>query len=458
MPEVPEYMSLPGPTVRRETNAIVTTGHSAVSFVPTNEIQTSVSTVDDYIVIDMIIPPTQYMAPTLSMAKLSGQLQTDLINELNRLGLKDGSRIAAVAHPRSKEAEAEQFYRNTNGELVDPALDPVHRPDDYRRAKLGIRSLRGEPLLTHFPDPNPAVPVNIAGLISTCPCVCCRSGCTGADPFTKRLPILPRALAREPVSPNAQEAPLTQTHETVFSVRPVIPAPAPRTVSKDHTVVTPVPQLPAFDIDKPRTFRTEATPQTIVKVLRTPTNQVSASKSYGDMQSQFQATSISYELPRRHATPPIRSEMDRWAEEQARQIRSVRAERTTKRGNALQRTEKGTSVFAPLQLSENLEAALALDHVPRGHLTPPLSSPSSFNSSRGEKGVDSSPNSSFGTSTPIAARYSRSSSNLRQKHKDSALPPVPPVPDTQVFPVRKILSGVRASEPTDYFPCSRTYV
>ena len=78
-----------------------------------------------------------------------------------------------------------------------PALLGVS-PEEVERARaLGIRSLRGEPYLTYFPDPEPAPPAQVNGAVTTCPCVCCRLGCPGADPETHRLPILEDALAPE---------------------------------------------------------------------------------------------------------------------------------------------------------------------------------------------------------------------------------------------------------------------
>ena len=124
--------------------ATVTEGYSAVSFVPTDMPQTAVSVYEDMIVIDTIMPPTRYLPPTLSMSKLAAQMQTDLLTEIQRLGLGNGSQVGSIAHPRSEAAEAEppRGMRKT-GEQLSSKL----RPKDKRRAELGIRSLRGEPYL-----------------------------------------------------------------------------------------------------------------------------------------------------------------------------------------------------------------------------------------------------------------------------------------------------------------------
>ena len=99
-----DVLSLPAPTLHHESSATVTKGHSAVSFVPTEHVQTAVSEFGDHIVIDTIIPPSRYLPPTLSVTKLANQIQTELEGELQRFGLGMGSQVASVAHPRSKEA------------------------------------------------------------------------------------------------------------------------------------------------------------------------------------------------------------------------------------------------------------------------------------------------------------------------------------------------------------------
>ena len=233
-------------------------GHSAVSFVPTEHVQTAVSDFGDHIVIDTIIPPARYLPPTLSVAKLAGQIQDDLVRELNRLGLGMGTRVASVAHPRSKDAEAEQFVRTPQGHLVDPVLQPKN--EQYTRACLGIRSLRGEPLLTYFPDPKGAEPVLVHGAPTTCPCVCCRSGCAGADPATGKLALLPEALAKDaagnilvdvPPQPSTSQAassttlgePFTEAKKTASPVPAPAPAPTatPTPAPAIRTRIVPVP-------------------------------------------------------------------------------------------------------------------------------------------------------------------------------------------------------------------------
>ena len=79
-------VSMPLPTVRKESSATITTGYSAVSFVPTEHVQTAVSEMDDHIVIDIIVPPTRYLPPTLTVAQIMKQIQEDLIRELENLG------------------------------------------------------------------------------------------------------------------------------------------------------------------------------------------------------------------------------------------------------------------------------------------------------------------------------------------------------------------------------------
>jgi len=110
-----------------------------------------------------------------------------------------------------------------------------------------------------------------------------------------------------------------------------------------------------------------------------------------------------------------------------------------------QRAQKGMSVFAPLQLSDDLAAALTLNDLGSTDIspelsrhTPPLSSPSSIGSTPRVRGDTSRrqdlspPDSSIdATATPIAARFSRSLSNLRQKaQRDAEIPPVPQTPAT----------------------------
>lgn len=180
---------------KQNVSATVTEGYSAVSFVPTDMPQTAVSVYKDMIVIDTIMPPTRYLPPTLSMTKLAAQMQTDLLAELERLGLGHGSQVGSIAHPRSDAAEAEppRGYHKS-GQQISLKL----RPQDKRRAQLGIRSLRGEPYLSFFPSPQAGEPVVVNGATTSCPCVCCRSGCSGADPSTGRLPVIESALVPEP--------------------------------------------------------------------------------------------------------------------------------------------------------------------------------------------------------------------------------------------------------------------
>ena len=175
--------------------ATVTEGYSAVSFVPTDMPQTAVSVFEDMIVIDTIMPPTRYLPPTLSMTQLAAQMQTDLLAEIERLGLGNGSQVGSIAHPRSEAAEAEppRGMRKT-GEQLSSKL----RPQDKRRAELGIRSLRGEPYLSYFPAPKAGAPTVVNGVPTTCPCVCCQSGCSGPDPTTGRLAVISSSLAPEP--------------------------------------------------------------------------------------------------------------------------------------------------------------------------------------------------------------------------------------------------------------------
>ena len=103
-----------------------------------------------------------------------------------------------------------------------------------------------------------------------------------------------------------------------------------------------------------------------------------------------------------------------------------------------------------LQLSDELASQLVLhdDVTPPRHVhatTPPLSSPSSFTSSRSQRETDSSPGSTYSvdpSSTPIAARYSRSTSNLRQKARERELPPMPPMPTTVPQPIQPVQQPV----------------
>lgn len=423
--------AVPGPTLRHESNATVTTGSSAVSFVPTDQVQTAVSNYGDYIVIDTLVPPSRYLPPTLSVAKLAGQIQTDLVSELNRLGLGMGSRVASIAHPRSKEVEAEQFVRTPSGDLIDPALSSTGHPGDSRRAHLGVRSLRGEPLLTYFPPPAAAEPTSVGGQVTTCPCVCCRSHCVGADPQTKRLPILTGSLAADEAGNALVSAP---------SAKELVPS------TSEHTALgAPFSEAPS--------------PRSIVRLVdgKREVRSVAPHKSLGDLRTTaaMQQPVPALHASRRHLTPPSRK-VETW-EEEPRPAARITVRPSGALGTAQipvspappTRAEKGMSVFAPLQLSQDLESQLVLDesytqnHIspPRGvHTTPPLSSPSSYASSRYYRETDSSPGSAYSvdpSSTPIAARYSRSTSNLRQKAaKDRELPPLPPMPTTIPAPIQ----------------------
>ncbi|WFD33972.1 hypothetical protein MCUN1_000800 [Malassezia cuniculi] len=198
--------------------ATVTEGYSAVSFVPTDMPQTAVCVFEDMIVIDTIMPPTRYLPPTLSMTKLAAQMQTDLLAEIARLGLGEGSQVGSIAHPRSEAAEAEppRGVRGT-GKQISAKL----RPKDKRRAELGIRSLRGEPYLSYFPPPKEAEPTVVNGVKTTCPCVCCRSGCSGADPSTGRLKVIESALAPEPKATKPE--PQVKATEVVKTDEPTVP-------------------------------------------------------------------------------------------------------------------------------------------------------------------------------------------------------------------------------------------
>ena len=96
-------VSMPLPTVRKESSATITTGYSAVSFVPTEHVQTAVSEMDDHIVIDIIVPPTRYLPPTLTVAQIMKQIQEDLIRELENLGQGQGCLLYTSPSPRDRQ-------------------------------------------------------------------------------------------------------------------------------------------------------------------------------------------------------------------------------------------------------------------------------------------------------------------------------------------------------------------
>lgn len=473
-------MTPSGPTLRHESNATVTTGYSAVNFVPTDKIQTAVSYMDDYIVIDTLVPPSRYLPPTLSVTQLAAQMQTDLLNELNRLGLGKGSKVGAIAHPRSKEVEAEQFVRMPSGELIDPALAPTGHPDDSRRARLGIRSLRGEPLLSYFPTPAAAEMTMVGGKVTTCPCVCCRSHCVGADPKTKRLPVITRALAHDdadrllldahtPVQasapPSRAESPVA-VRRTEPAVPAAVPAAAPavraepsETKLRMRSAAPPTVPEPSTALGKPFTEPTAG--RSVVRLVngKREVRSVAPHKSLGDLRTAASLQPAPAPA-RRHLTPPRKLEPWEFETRPAARI-TVRpsgalgtASMPTKPEPAT-RNENGMGVFAPLQLSQDLETQLVLSEQvspPRGaHTTPPLSSPSSFTSSRSQRETDSSPGSTHSvdsSSTPIAARYSRSTSNLRQKarEREREVPPMPPMPATIPEPIQPMQpSWIRAA-------------
>lgn len=445
------------PTLRREGNATVTTGYSAVNFVPTDKIQTSVSYMDGYLVIDTLIPPSRYLPPTLNVTQLAAEMQTDLLNEIRRLGLGQGSPVGAIAPPWSPEVEAEQFVRMPNGELIDPALAPTGHPDDSRRACVGIRSLRGEPLLTYFPTPDAAEMTSVNGKVTTCPCVCCRSHCNGADPRTKRLPVIESALARDEAGRILLDAltPLVPPPSTSATVRV---APPTTMLATGPSASRPVPTT---SLGAP--FNESPSGRSVVRLVngKRETRSVAPHKSLNDLR-----TTASLQPPpvteRRHLTPPRKVETWEDTTRPAARItvrpsgalsttspmpQATAAEPTT---TIASRANKGMSVFAPLQLSDELASQLVLhdDVTPPRHVhatTPPLSSPSSFTSSRSQRETDSSPGSTYSvdpSSTPIAARYSRSTSNLRQKARERELPPMPPMPTTVPQPIQPVQQPV----------------
>ncbi|KAL4400056.1 hypothetical protein ACI68E_002971 [Malassezia pachydermatis] len=484
--------SVPPPTVRHESNATVTMGYSAVSFVPTEHVQTAVSDYGDHIVIDTIIPPSRYLPPTLSVAKLAGQIQEDLVHELERLGLGMGSRIASVAHPRSKEAEAEQFIRGPGGQLLDPALLPQNS-EHFARARLGVRSLRGEPLLTYFPTPKGAEPTKVNGSVTTCPCVCCRSGCTGADPATGRLPLLPEMMAKDQYGNVLVDVPggsaFTESTPTATAVPPAATAAAgskaatlgkpfdeaKRSQVQPTSSVTPVPVAVPTPADQAATpaaaavsSRTPQAPQTMPSSR--PANHLHTAKSMGDL---LMASSSEVPPLPKDAAPSVPNKTSRltvrasplMASSKSTGNTSVSTRHTelpsTKQPTT--RAEKGMSVFAPLQVSNEFEEALTLHDLSSlslspdmGRRTPPLSSPSSIGSTPripDARRADGSPPESLlpdPSVTPIAARYSRSASNLRQKAREQELPPLPPLP--------KDLSSPTLSSVQDTMPVSRVRI
>ncbi|WFD18021.1 hypothetical protein MCAP1_000233 [Malassezia caprae] len=468
------------PKVRHESNATVTMGYSAVSFVPTEHVQTAVSDFGDHIVIDTIIPPARYLPPTLSVAKLAGQIQDDLVRELEGLGLGMGSRVASVAHPRSKDAEAEQFVRTPKGQLVDLALQP--RNEQYSRARLGIRSLRGEPLLTYFPDPKGAEPVLVHGVPTTCPCVCCRSGCAGADPATGKLALLPEALAKDaagnilvdvpPEPSSSQDAsgttlgePFTEAKKAAAPalVSAPIPEPVPTATPAPPVRTRIVPVPPKAPVPP-----SSAAVQAAASRIQPVGTMVKPVKSLGDLRG-YRATAPT--LPTPASLPPVSERpLPPGPPTSAQAFSSAQSRITVRPPGGLQagvppvpvredvpsqRAEKGMSVFAPLQMSEELRHALTLNDLSSlslspegGRRTPPLSSPSSMGSTPRYQGSRGRPNVSpipmLDTSaTPIAARYCRSVGNLRQKARED-LPPLPPLPKDMSVPAPtrvRIVSG-----------------
>ena len=413
-------VSMPLPTVRKESSATITTGYSAVSFVPTEHVQTAVSEMDDHIVIDIIVPPTRYLPPTLTVAQIMKQIQEDLIRELENLGQGLGSSIASVAHPRSMYAEAEQFMRDAAGRLIDPALLPQNR-SEFNRARLGIRSLRGESLLTYFPSPAAAEPKLVNQQVTTCPCVCCRSGCTGADPRTKRLPLLTESLAKDANGNTIVDVPPPQS-----TARVVLGEPFTEATSLRRDAPRPIPAIRSMDNLRDATaikYNDIKTHANAAPVLTGP--------SFPSMPTSQYRREWQIPLPSTGSKPSSHL--------------VVRPNSQRHMDSYDQRAQKGMSVFAPLQLSDDLAAALTLhdlgstDISPElSRYTPPLSSPSSIGSTPRVRGDTSRPqdlsppdSSIDATATPIAARFSRSLSNLRQKaQRDAEIPPVPQTPAT----------------------------
>ncbi|WFD21848.1 hypothetical protein MEQU1_000504 [Malassezia equina] len=470
------------PKVRHESHATVTMGYSAVSFVPTEHVQTAVSDFGDHIVIDTIIPPARYLPPTLSVAKLAGQIQDDLVRELGRLGLGMGSRVASVAHPRSKEAEAEQFVRTPKGHLVDPALQP--KSEQYTRASLGIRSLRGEPLLTYFPDPKGAEPVLVQGAPTTCPCVCCRSGCAGADPATGKLALLPEALAKDaagnilvdvPPQPSSSHVASNTTLGEPFTEakKATVPAPVPKPATTTSATPAPAVQTRIVPVQpsEPLPPSKAAVQAAASRIQPVGAMVVKPVKSLGDLRGRRAQAPM---VPTPASLPPVNERPLPPGPPASSQALASTQSRITVRPTGLQRpvvatlpvrdteassqrAEKGMSVFAPLQMSEELRHALTLNDISSlsfspegGRRTPPLSSPSSVGSTPRYQGSHTRPDVSpiplFDTSaTPIAARYCRSVGNLRQKARED-LPPLPPLPKDMAVPGPtrvRILSGHR---------------
>ncbi|WFD42620.1 peptidylprolyl isomerase [Malassezia psittaci] len=421
---------------------------AAVNFVPTDKIQTAVSYMDGYMVIDTLIPPSHYLPPTLDVTKLAAEMQTDLVNELNRLRLGKGSSVGAIAHPRSQEVEAEQFIRMPNGKLIDPALAPTGHPDDSRRARLGIRSLRGEPLLSYFPSPSAAEATYVNGVKTSCPCVCCRSNCPGANPHTKRLPVIESALAHDQYGHILldENTPLVPSSSTSSSNT------ATELPREDEIRIAVKPSGPvANSTTLGAPFAETSSGRSVVRLVngKREVHNVAPHKSLGDLRATAPLQS-NVAAERRHMTPPRK--LETWQQPVSPSTRvTMRSSGIASNSSAKStqpvndsahmpssRMEKGMSVFAPLQLSDDLEHQLSLHEQvsPRRGthtITPPLSSPSSFTSSRSQRETDSSPGSNCSvdpSSTPIAARYSRSSSNLRQKARDREVPPLPRMPTT----------------------------
>lgn len=444
-------VSLPPPSVRHETSATITRGYSAVSFVPTEHVQTAVSVMDDHIVIDMIVPPTRYLPPTLTVARLLNQLQEDLVQELDKLGLGMGSKVASVAHPRSMYAEAEQFVRDVSGRLIDPALLPQNS-SEYPRARLGIRSLRGEPLLTYFPDPAPAEPKQVNGSITTCPCVCCRSGCPGPDPRTKRLPLFVDTLAKDANGNTIVDVPPSApatVSTSALAANSMLGEPfteAALDLTSDMGGAAKPPSMPSFS--KTRTGLPSARSTSNLPNLAAPNHALYNTNMYDNRAPISSNRDRTVQLPSTGSKPSSHMVM---RDGQPTPMESG----TSYDQTASQRAQKGMSLFAPLQISEELQTALTLNDVgvpsispDLNRLTPPpLSSPSSLGSTpRVRSGGSmwrhqdlSPPDLNIdATVTPIAARYSRSMSNLRQKASRDAemmhAPPVPPVPPVSSVP------------------------
>lgn len=488
--------TMPPPTMRRESHATVTTGYSAVSFVPTEYVQTAVSTYEDHVVIDMLIPPMRYLPPTLTVSQLTSQIQDDLVRELEKLGLGLGSRIASVAHPRSQYAEAEQFIRDASGHLIDPALLPQNHTE-FQRARLGIRSLRGEPLLTYFPSPAPAKSKVVNGVPTTCPCVCCRSGCVGADPRTRKLAVIPEALAKDvhgrtivnvspesaapswkktpsstskPLSSTLLGEPFTEAKKPAVSKAPPSSSKQPASLLTSRSTSKPQPQLkpqaksqsqshllsPPQPQPQPRPTLTKIKPAKSLNDLRR-TDSTSWTPSFTStnldptppvptVPTDYLGSSVSsrdLKVPSTHKHSRVILRPGAPSRNAAASAATPAPETSGASADSQLRAQKGMSLFAPLQMSDELRAALTLTDLGPTYIspdlnrrTPPLSSPSSLGStprvrdtSRQDLSLSPPDTNIDATITPIAARYSRSMSNLRQKaHRDQEIPPIPSIP------------------------------